>query len=123
MRYASTWPKIKNGILLNMKNAWAQIGLVAAVMMPLWNIPLIWRIIQRRTSCDISLSWLFGVWGCILLMLPSALSSQEIQLKAFGISNAFFFSWVVVAVLMYRKNGKNENKTEGALPHDRPHNS
>jgi len=93
-----------------MKNAWTQIGLVAGVVMPFWNIPLIWRVVQRKTSADISLSWLFGVWTCILLLLPSALESSERGFKAYGISNAFFFSCVVAAVLMYRKNGKNENK-------------
>lgn len=112
MSYASKRPKVKNGILLAMKIPWDHIGLVAAVVMPLWNIPLIWRIVQRKTSEDISLSWAFGVWGCIALMLPSALTSSEIQLKAFGISNIFFFSWVVVVVLIYRKNGKSEKNKE-----------
>lgn len=112
---------MKNGILFGMKIDWAQIGLLAAVTMPLWNIPLVWRIVKRKTSNDISLGWLFGVWISILLMLPSALASDEIQLKAFAISNGFFFSLVVVAVLAYRKNDKSPekealDKTQGKEP-------
>lgn len=86
-----------------MNNTWYQIGVVAAIALPLWNIPLIYRIVQRKTSEDISLSWVFGVWGCIILMLPSALQSQEFQLKAFGISNIVFFTAVVATVWIYRK--------------------
>ncbi len=89
-----------------MENFCGTIGLVAAIVMPVWNIPLIIRIVRRKTSQDISLAWLFGVWSCIVLMLPAALKSQEMLLKAFGISNLFFFSAVVVAVLCYRQPPK-----------------
>jgi uncharacterized protein with PQ loop repeat len=37
-----------------------RIGLVASIMMPLWNIPLIVKIVRRRSSSDISMSWLLG---------------------------------------------------------------
>ena len=39
-----------------------QIGLVASVAMPLWNIPLIVKIIKRKSAEDISMAWLWGVW-------------------------------------------------------------
>ncbi len=82
------------------------LGLVAGVMMPLWNIPLIVRIVRRRSCGDLSLLWLFGIWGCIVLMLPSSLISTDIVLKAFGISNFLLFSVVVMVVMKYRKSGK-----------------
>jgi hypothetical protein len=81
------------------------LALAASVIMPLFNIPLIVKIVQRRSSDDLSLSWLFGIWGCIILMLPWALTTRDIVLRAFGIMNFLLFSAVVVTVLKYR-NGK-----------------
>lgn len=71
--------------------------------MPLWNIPLMIRIWRRKTAHDISLWWLFGVWGSIMLMLPSSLTSQDIVLRGFGLSNAILFSLVVIVVLIHRR--------------------
>ena len=78
------------------------LGLIAAVVMPLWNIPLIIRIARRKSSKDISLSWALGILGCMFLMLPSALASPDVIFKAFGIVNAMFFTAVVVQVIRYR---------------------
>lgn len=78
------------------------IGLIAAVIMPLWNIPLIVRIGRRKSSKDISLPWALGVLACILLMLPAALISPDIVLRAFGIVNAVSFAAVVIQILRYR---------------------
>ncbi len=80
-----------------------KMGFFAAVLMPFWNIPLILRIIKRKSSADISLGWLFGVWGCVLFMLPSAILSPDFILQSFGLINAIFFTGVVVTVLIYRK--------------------
>jgi hypothetical protein len=44
--------------------------MVSAVLMPFFDIPLIARIIRRKSSEDISLVWTFGIWVCILGMLP-----------------------------------------------------
>ena len=79
------------------------LGLVGAVAMPLWNIPLIMRIIKRRSSEDISLWWALGVWTCIILMAPAGFVSEDVVLKMFSIVNLIFFSCVVFTVLMYRK--------------------
>ena len=79
-----------------------QVGLIAAVMMPLWNVPLVMRIGRRKSSKDISLSWTLGVFGCILVMLPSALVSPDPTFRAFGIVNTVLFGAVVVQVLRYR---------------------
>ena len=51
------------------------IGLMASIVMPLFNIPLIVKIVRRRSSADISMSWVMGVWSCALLMAPSGFTS------------------------------------------------
>ena len=79
------------------------IGLIAGVVMPLFNIPLIVRIIQRKSSADISLSWVMGVWVCALLMAPSGIMSKDIVWRCFNIVNLILFTGVVLAVLRYRK--------------------
>jgi uncharacterized protein with PQ loop repeat len=89
-----------------MKTFWDVMGLLAAVVMPIWNVPLIVRIARRKTADDISLAWMWGVWACMVLMLPAAFASRDITLKAFSISNVFFFSGVVIVVLLYRRPPK-----------------
>jgi uncharacterized protein with PQ loop repeat len=86
-----------------MRDFFHLLGLIGAIGMPFWNIPLMVRIIRRKSSGDISLFWLFGVWGCILIMFPSTLQSPDPVLKAFGITNIVFFTLVVITVLVYRK--------------------
>jgi len=78
------------------------LGLIAAVVMPLWNIPLIVRLERRKSSQDISLMWTLGVWVCILFMLPSGLASPDPIFRVFIILNAVLFSAVLVQVLRYR---------------------
>ena len=78
------------------------VGLLAAVVMPFWNIPLILRIQQRRSSTDISLAWALGVLVCIFLMLPSGLASPDRIFRIFSIGNTVLFSAVVIQVLRYR---------------------
>lgn len=79
-----------------------KIGVTSAVVMPLFNIPLILRILQRKSSADISLSWALGVWICILLMTPQAFRSNDTTFRAFGVVNLVFFSAVTFFVLKYR---------------------
>lgn len=78
------------------------IGMVAAAAMPLWNIPLILRIERRRSSADISLAWVLGVWACILLMSPAAVRSSDPTFRIFGWMNLVLFTGVVVQVLRFR---------------------
>ncbi len=73
----------------------------AGVILPLFNIPLIMRIIKRKSADDISLVWLFGVWICILLMSPAALMSQDFAFRSFGWTNLFFFTGVVFVTVKY----------------------
>ena len=80
-----------------------KIGLVASIVMPLWNIPLIVRIVRRRSSEDISMSWVMGVWICALLMAPSGVTSPDLVWRCFNIVNLITFTGVVIAVWRYRK--------------------
>ena len=80
-----------------------KIGFIAAVVLPLWNIPLIVKIIKRRSSKDISLSWALGVWICILFMFPSGILSTDVTWRTFNIVNIVLFSGVVLVTLKYRK--------------------
>ena len=78
------------------------IGVIAAVILPLWNIPLIVRIGRRKSSKDVSLWWTLGVFTCLLLMLPSGLRSADPVFKIFSIVNIFLFGAVVIQVIRYR---------------------
>jgi len=77
--------------------------MVAGVALPFFNIPLIIKLIKRKSSKDLSLSWALGVWICIVLMTPQALRSQDITFRLFGIVNIIFFSAVAFFVLKYRR--------------------
>ena len=79
------------------------IAFIAAIALPLFNIPLIVRIIRRRSSDDMSVSWALGVWICFLLMAPEAFRSPDIVWRAFNIANLVLFTIVTAAVLWYRK--------------------
>ncbi len=80
-----------------------KIGIIGSVGLPLWNIPLIINICKRRSSADLSTSWLVGVWVCSLLMLPNGLASTDIVLKSFSIVNITLFSGVVIVAFKFRQ--------------------
>ena len=84
------------------------VALIAAIILPFWDIPLIARVIKRRSSDDISIPWALGVWTCFLLMAPAAFSSSDLVWRVFNIVNLILFTIVVVVVLAYRKFGKNK---------------
>lgn len=77
-------------------------GLIAGVVMPLFNIPLIMRIIKRRSSADISMLWAAGVWVCILLMAPAGFRSEDIVWRTFNITNLVLFTAVFFVTFKYR---------------------
>lgn len=79
------------------------LGMVSAVGLPFWNIPLIWRIQQRKSSDDISPAWALGVWVCLVGMLPSGLASPDAVFKIFTVVNVGLFSAVVFQVLRFRR--------------------
>ena len=78
------------------------IGIIAAVILPFWNIPLIVRIEKRKSSKDLSVWWVAGVWVCLVLMFPSALVSTDIVFKIFSIVNIILFTLVAIQVLRYK---------------------
>lgn len=82
-----------------------KIAIIAAIVLPLWNIPFIIRIIKRKSSKDISIYWALGAWICFLLMAPDGFSSPEPVWRAFSIMNFILFTAVVIVVLAYRKGG------------------
>ena len=84
--------------------SWVErIGIVASIALPFFNIPLVFRLWQRKSSKDFSLSWAVGVWVCILLMTPQALRSTDAAFRAFGTLNLFFFSIVAFLIVKYRQ--------------------
>ncbi len=83
------------------------IAIIAAVVLPLWNIPLIARIVKRRSSADISIFWAVGVWVCALVIAPSGFTSQDVVWKVYNIVNFILFSAVTLTVLIYRKGKKH----------------
>lgn len=85
------------------KNMIEKIALIAAIALPLWNIPLIARIIKRKSSRDISIFWAVGVWICLILMAPQAFTSADLVWRTFNIVNLSLFTVVVAVVLLYRK--------------------
>jgi hypothetical protein len=85
-------------------DAWIEkVGMISALALPLFNIPLILRLVQRKSAGDFSLSWALGVWVCIGLMTPQALRSSDPAFRAFGVFNFLFFSVVTFLVLKYRR--------------------
>lgn len=87
-----------------MRNLFQNMGFFAAIVLPFWNIPLIVRIIKRKSSQDVSLFWALGVWVCFVIMAPSGFLSEDPVWRVFNILNLLLFSIVTAVVLMYRKN-------------------
>ena len=81
------------------------LGVIASVVLPFFNIPLIYRIIQRKSSSDISLVWVWGVWIGLLMMVPDGLKSTDMIWRTYNIINFILFTAVVVIVMIYRKRG------------------
>ncbi len=87
-----------------------KIAFVAAIVLPLFNIPLIMKMIKRKSSEDISLCWVLGVWVCILLMAPSGFRSEDIVWRTFNYVNVVLFTAVMVVTLRYRRGRGHEEK-------------
>ncbi len=77
------------------------IGMISGIVMPFFNIPLILRIVRRRSSEDISLVWAVGAWICVMGMVPQSLRLPDPVLMTFGIVNGLFFTGVFVSVLFF----------------------
>lgn len=88
--------------------SWIEIlGFVASVILPFFNIPLIYRMIQRKSSEDLSLVWVIGVFVCIAALFPAAWNSPDRMFRVFEIFNLIFFSAVTFFTIWYRIKKKS----------------
>ncbi|HCM43077.1 MAG TPA: hypothetical protein PLY88_07250 [Candidatus Omnitrophota bacterium] len=79
-----------------------KLALIVSITLPLWNIPLIVRMIQRKSSDDVSVAWAVGVWASFALMAPQGFVSEDLVWRTFSIVNLIMFSFVTATVLFYR---------------------
>jgi hypothetical protein len=79
------------------------IGFWAGIIMPLWDIPLIVRVVQRRSAQDISKSWIVGLWITSVLMTPSAFIASDKMAIGFNVVNVTMLTAVLIVVIKYRK--------------------
>lgn len=79
------------------------LGVVAGFILPLFNIPLAWKIYKLKSAKNISFLWAVGVWICVVLILPQVLLSPDWSYKIFGIVNFILFSIVFFLVCRFRK--------------------
>ena len=79
------------------------LGFIASLALPLFNIPLVIRIIRRKSSADLSLTWVIGVFLCIVATIPAALTSPDLIFKVYQVVNVAFFSGVVFFAVYYRE--------------------
>ena len=86
------------------------LGLVGSVALPLFNIPLIYKMIKRKSSQDMSLVWVIGVWVCIVMMTPSGFTSDDVVWRTFSYFNITLFTCVMIVAVKYR-NGHESNNT------------
>ena len=76
------------------------IGFWAGVVLPLFDIPLIYRIIKRKSSADISIIWIVGLWVTSVMLL---ISTKDPLAFGFNIMNVLMLTVVMGVVLKYRK--------------------
>lgn len=88
--------------LLDDKNLIYYLGMIGSIVLPFFNIPLILRVVKRRSSEDISLIWLFGVFACLLAIQPAAWVSSDLTFKVFNTTNLVLYSGVFFVVIYFR---------------------
>ena len=86
-----------------MKELIYNLGTIAAIVLPFFSIPMIVKIVQRKSSKDISMTWALGVWICFILMFPSAIQSDDFNYRIFSAINLVLFTGIVIVTLKYRK--------------------
>lgn len=87
---------------LEWNTVWTTMGMVAGLVLPFFNLAQITRMVKCKSSHDVSIVWCIGVWICIMLMLPSALISEDTVYRTFSIANVAFFSALVGTAVYYR---------------------
>ena len=81
---------------------WDAVGSIAGAALPLFDIPLIVRIVKRRSSKDISVLWAVGLWASSAAMVPAGILSHEWASKAFNIVNITMLTALLMVVIKYR---------------------
>jgi len=83
-----------------------RIGWVAALALPFFNIPLVLRMMKTKSSKDLSIIWVLGIFFCLLAMEPAALLSEDLMFKTFATANLLLFSVVTFFVFYFRFRAK-----------------
>ena len=84
-------------------DSWIQtLGFVSSIALPFFNIPLMMRLIRRRSSQDLSLTWVIGVFLSLLGMFPAGLRSTDLIFRVFTVVNLAFFSGVTALAIYFR---------------------
>ncbi len=78
------------------------LGLWSSIILPFFNIPLMLRLVRRKSSEDLSLIWVLGVFVCLSAMLPDAWTSPDFTYQVFATINLLFFLGVTFLVIYYR---------------------
>jgi len=87
-----------------MKTPLVQIlGFFSSIALPFFNIPLMIRLVKRRSSEDLSLVWVLGVFFCLVGMLPAGFQSSDPIFRIFSFLNWFFFSGVTFLTLYFKR--------------------
>lgn len=102
--------------VLDDKNLIYYLGMVGSIVLPFFNIPLIIRVVKRRSSEDISLIWLFGVFACLLAIEPAAWVSSDLTFKVFNTVNIVLYSAVFFVVIYFRVKIRNKRKSQKGEP-------
>lgn len=82
------------------------LGLWSSIALPFFNIPLMVRLYKRKSSEDMSLIWVLGVFFCLVGMAPAGLQSDDFTFQVFSTINLLFFSGVTFLVIYYRTKPK-----------------
>jgi uncharacterized protein with PQ loop repeat len=82
---------------------WKTVGFWAGVMLPLWDIPLIVRVVKRKSSEDISLIWAVGLWITSVMMTPNAFITGDKLAMGFDTMNVLMVTVVMIVTIKYRK--------------------
>lgn len=88
------------------------IALIIGIILPFFNIPLIYRITKRRSAEDVSLVWSLGILVCFILMQPHAVIGGEKIFALFNTINIFFLIIMNIQILRFHKPKSKNPKDE-----------
>ena len=77
-----------------------KIGFWAGVALPLFDIPLIIHVVKRKSSADISMIWIVGLWATSVMLL---IGTKEQMAMGFNIVNVLMLTILMAVVIKYRK--------------------